>query len=184
MHLGLSVVLRIAVNQNVVTVSHGQRALAQSADISACSPGATALIVTAADPSLSLAGVWSLAYYRPELLDHIAEFYVLSVAPHHQRLTRLDQRSFVLETIDLPRRTHVFEALFRDEPLVVGQVLNLGSVSAEVLALDRGQPSRVRFETLRQSCLLSWNGQRLESHQLPPVGEMLELPHSPGLLGL
>lgn len=184
LHLGCAAVGRIGVSLLLAHISDQQKALAQRADVSACPLDATGLIFTGADPSLSLSGATSLAYYRPEIMDQFRGIHVLSMAPQRQLLERSLQGTLTLTVLDPPRQVTLFEQLFRDEPLVPGYLLELPKLGAAVLETDRGLPTRVRFRVPEKSCLLTWQGGQLSSSPLPARGSSVTLEHEPGPYGL
>lgn len=184
MHLGIGPLVRVGLASMLAGVSQQQRALAQEADMSACPIDATGLIVTGADPSLSLSGATSLAYYRPELIDRFRNIHVLSMAPQRQTLERSVDGSLVLTVEDGPRQTTLFEQLFRDEPLTPGYALDLQKLGATVVETERGLPTRVNFRVPEKSCLLLLRDRRLVSAALPSLGRPLVVPHEPGPYGL
>jgi len=184
LHVGFAAVARIGVSLLLASISDQQKALAQRADVSACPLDATGLIFTSADPSLSLSGATSLAYYRPEIMDQFRGIHVLSMAPQRQTIERALDGTLTLTVLDPPRVVTLFEQLFRDEPLVPGYLLELPKLGAAVLETDRGFPTRVRFRVPEKSCLLSWRDQRLVSSPLPPRGSSITLEHEPGPYGL
>ncbi len=183
-HVGLAALVRIGVGQLIAQLSRAQKRLAETANLSACQPGDSALILTGADPSLSLSGASSLAYYRPGLQQRLSAVFVLSMAPHDQRLTRSGQHSIELEVLNLPRRHNIFELLFRDTPLAPGYQVDLGILAARVLRTEAGLPTRVRFRVPEHNCVLSLEHQRLISFELPGLGKSRRVPHEVGPLGL
>lgn len=184
LHLGLSVFVRVGMTLAFATISERQRELAQGADVSACPIDATGLIVTGADPSLSLAGATSLVYHRPELMDRFRAIHVLSMAPQPQRLERTAAGALSVAVEELPRQVTLFESLFRDEPLSPGYTLDLHRFGATVVETERGLPTRVNFRVPARSCLLLLRDRRLVSAALPLPGRSLLIQHEPGPFGL
>lgn len=184
LHLGLAALVRVGLTLAMVQLSRAQQTLATTADLSACPDGASALVVTGADPSLSLSGGASLVYYRPETYRQLKRFSVLSMAPQDQILEGVGPRSFILEVAKLPRRKTIFESVFGDEPALPGKIVDLDYLRAEVLAVDAGLPTRVRFRVPESSCLLVLTDGHLTSRGLPKPGETLIVPHEPGPMGL
>jgi hypothetical protein len=183
-HLGVGGLIRVGVTEAIVRVCKAQRRLATTTDMSACEPGATGLILTGSDPSVSLYGLASIAFYRPELLRHTPALYVLSLAPHEQRLESRGPRSFTLMVRDLPRRTNVFEQLFTDTAFHAGQIVEFGTLKATVLAVNGGLPTQVHFDVPSHSCLLLLEHQRLVSRPLPQEGQEFSIPYEKGPMGL
>lgn len=184
LHLGLSPALRVGLTVAMAMLGRGQRALALEADLSACRPGARAFVLTGADPSLSLYGATSLSYFRPELRSRIQRLYVLSMAPHDQRLTRQSERGYLLEVEQLPRRFTVFEKLFRDTPIEPGTEVQIPNLSVRVLATDAGLPTRFEFEVPNNHCFVRLEDRQLTALPPPPIGSSLAVVHEPGPFGL
>lgn len=184
LHLGLAPLVHLGMTKTMSDLAKGQRRLAETFDDRACKDGDVALLLTASDPSLSLSGGASLAYFRPELALRVHEMHVLSLAPHPLRVTREASTTLLLEVLDLPRRSNAFEHLFNDEPIEAGYRVTYGKLGAEVLSAAAGLPIRVRFRIPERSCLLMLKGGRLESTRPPAVGEQLSVRYEPGLFGL
>ncbi len=184
MHIGLGSFVRVGLTAVLGRISEQQATLASNADVAACPIDATGLIVTGADPSLSLSGATSLAYHRPDLIDRFRAIHVLSMAPQRQRIERSADGSLTLSVEDRPRRATLFERLFRDEPLTPGFTLDLQKLGATVLETERGWATRVNFRVPEKSCLLMLQGQRIVSARLPPLGRPLVIEHEPGPYGL
>ncbi len=184
LNIGIGGLVRIALANALVKVEQAQKTLATAVDASACEHDATGLVLTGSDPSLSLYGLSSIAFYRPELLQHIPALYVLSLAPHSLRLDSNGPRTFTLQVVDLPRRSNIFERLFTDDAFAVGQVVEFGPLKAEVLAVEVGLPTQVRFDVPARSCLFILERQRLVSRSLPPVGQGFLIPYEKGPMGL
>ncbi len=184
LHLVLAPLTFLAATKALADMASGQRALARTFDARSCQRGDVALLLTGADPSLSLSGAASLAFYRPELVKRVSELHVLSLAPHDLLVTRSAPQSLTLRVRDLPRHFNLFEPLFNDQPLDVGYEVDLGKLRAKVLGAEAGLPTVVNFEIPENSCLLMLRGGKLESARLPPVGEELLVRHELGPAGL
>lgn len=184
LHLVGAPLARFGMTHVLAQISDKQRGLAQNADLSACPSHGVGLIATGSDPSLSLSGATSLAYYRPELFEQLQAIYVLSMAPHRQRVERLGTNTLELEVLDPPRIVPLFERVFRDDPITAGYGIDTGKFGAKVMATEAGVPLRVRFKVPVDSCLLVWKDQRLTSVTLPDVGDSLMVDHEPGPFGL
>jgi hypothetical protein len=165
-------------------IAENQRKLALGIDLTRCEPGSMAYVVSGADPSLCISGAPSLLYYRPELARRHPRLQVLSLAPHDQRVERVSDGAIVLHVDDLPRRSTIFEDLFRDTPVEVGMRVALDDLTATVLAAERGRPTRVRFELPANACLLWLEDKKLVGRPLPRLGETLLVPHELGPFGL
>lgn len=184
LHLGFGVCVRLGLTAMIANISEQQAALARGADMSACPTDATGLIVTGADPSLSLSGATSLAYHRPDLIDRFVTLHVLSMAPQRQSWERSVDGTLTLTVEDRPRRANLFEQVFRDEPLAPGYTLDLQKFGATVLETERGLATRVNFRVPEKSCLIMLRDGHLVSARLPALGRPLVVPHEPGPYGL
>jgi hypothetical protein len=184
LNIGVGGLVRVAFSDMLVKVAQAQSRLATTVDVSACEPGAIGLVLSGSDPSLSLYGLASIGFHRPELLRHIPTLYVLSLAPHDQRLESNGPNSFTLTIEDLPRHSNVFERLFTDTASYVGQVVEFGPLKAEVLAVEAGLPTEVRFDVSARNCLFFLERQRLVSRAWPPVGQGFKVPHEKGPMGM
>ena len=183
-HLGFATLARIGTTELVVNLAQKQRELASTADFGRCEPGSDLFVVTGADPSLCLSGGTSLRYFRPDLSARHPNFTVLSLAPHALRLERPSSNRLLLEIEGEPRRTTIFERLFRDSPLVVGEHAVLQRFAARVLATEDGLFTRVAFDLPDNACLVTLEQQRLIGNPLPPVGGARRVSHEKGPLGL
>lgn len=184
MHVPVAALLRVAATEHAVKVSHEQHALARTADFRRCAAGSPLFVVTAADPSLCISGATSLRYYRPDIDAAHPSYAVLSLAPHAQRLERRSDGALVLSVEGEPRRTTIFETLFRDTPLVPGQTFATDRLTAHVLATERGVFTRVAFDLPENACLVTLEQQRLVGSPLPERGTSRQVPHERGPLGL
>jgi hypothetical protein len=145
----------------------------------------TMLMVAAADPSLG--------FYVPVAMRlqgrTLRRFRHLSAAPHPHRLERTSATAFdlVVETDD--RKPGFWELVHRAIPPPVGMALNLEGIQVLVKESNEGGPMRVHFDFGRplespDLCFVSWQDGALRSLTLPPPGEKLPLPHTPGPMGL
>lgn len=184
MHFVFAPLVRLAMTAVMVGVGQKQRALAESADFSQCTAGSPLFLVTGADPALCLSGGTSLRYYRPDLTERHPSLAVLSLAPHDLELERPNERELVLTVDGRPRHVTMFERLFRDTPLIVGQGVSFEHFGARVLAVERGAFTRAAFELPQNACLLTLERQKLVGRPQPPVGTRVRLVHEPGPLGL
>jgi hypothetical protein len=168
----------------IADIGEGQKTLALETDVSRCEAGSVGYVVSGADPSLCLSGATSLLYYRPELESRHPRLQVLSLAPHDQRVERVSDEAIVLHVDDLPRRSTIFEHLFRDSPIEAGMRVAIDDLTATVLAAERGLPTRVRFELPANACLLWLEDKKLVGRPLPKLGETVPVPHELGPFGL
>jgi hypothetical protein len=184
MHLPVAALLRLGATDVMVKAARKQYELAATADLTRCSNDSPLFVVTAADPALCISGGTSLRYYRPELAARHPKYAVLSLAPQTQRLERTNDGTLLLEVEGEPREATIFEQLFRDSPLVVGQRFVLDYFSARVLATERGLFTRVAFELPENACLLTLEHERLVGTPLPARGTSRTVPHERGPLGI
>jgi hypothetical protein len=115
---------------------------------------------------------------------------ILSMGRFTHRVTRTAENRFTLRA-DGRLLGAPFERLFRtpDRGFVAGDRTVLQGGSVTVLEVDRGEPTALEMEldvavddpTI---CLLAWQGKALRRVALPPVGQDLVIPWSPGPLGL
>jgi hypothetical protein len=184
MHVGLSGLVRGFAGEKMVMLSRAEAALAQTFDASRCQTHATVLVATASDPSIALSWVWSLAYFRPELLERLPNYYLLSMAPHDQRLERTGPTTLTLTVNGLPRRSNLFERLFRPDPIVPGSKVTWGALHTEVLQTDQGLPVQTRFEVPQNSCLIALQDKKLISLALPSAKQSITVPYELGPFGM
>lgn len=183
LHLGLASLVRLGVSFTLRDLAQKQRALAESADFTTCPSGGPALLITAADPTLSLSALTAITYFNPDAVSELRGFHVMSVAPNDQRVERIAEGTVRLH-VDGERASNAFEPLFRDVPLAVGDEVAAGDVTATVEAMQHGFPTQVRFDVPATSCLWSWHDGGLHGTPLPAVGETVAMPHEPGPMGL
>ncbi|MDP1916639.1 MAG: hypothetical protein Q8L14_10350 [Myxococcales bacterium] len=112
----------------------------------------------------------------------------LSYAPYDHQLTRTATDTIELEVIDGRMLETTFERLMRSPalPLQVGTTVKLDGLTVEVLALDRGLPSRLglQFDEDPQGggfTFAQWREGRLGPLTLPAVGAQVTLTRPPQL---
>jgi hypothetical protein len=105
-------------------------------------------------------------------------FYPLSASPHALRLTRIDERTFDLETLGGVFLASEAELHFRDErrPVPNGTVFELPGMHVQVRELLRGLPraSRFRFETALEDpglVFVTATSEGIRRFELPAIGE-------------
>lgn len=184
LQFGLGAGVRLVFPLKIAKVAEGQERFARTSDASACEPGAIGLVLTGSDPTVSLYGLASIAYYRPDFLERVPRLFVISQAPHAQLLKVAESGTFTLSVEESPRRSNIFETLFNDTGFHAGQSVPFGELSARVLDVDHGLPTRVAFTVPVKSCLFILEGQRLVGRALPPAGQDLAVPYERGLMGL
>jgi len=184
MHLVVALLGRVGGTELMVSIGQKERVLAESVDTSRCAAGSPLYVVSGADPALCLSGGTSLRYYRPDLATRHPSLTVLSMAPEDLELARRSERELVLTADGSPRRSTMFEELFRDTPLVNGQSVRFERLGARVLATERGLYTRVSFDLPENACLLTLEHARLIGRPEPAVGTSVHVPHEPGPLGI
>jgi hypothetical protein len=188
-HLGLSPLTRIGVALAFGESSRVLRRLAHLTDLGRCREGGIVYLLTAADPGLSLFFGPSVAFYTPDQAQ-AERLRVLTIAPHDLRFARLEDRSFELEMLGLPRRTSDFERLYRPgyAPLEAGQAFVVEEMHATVVEAADGLANKIRFELATSldapsSCFVAWDGQRVLPVAVPAVGQSLVIPYQRGPAG-
>jgi len=184
MHLGFAPLVRVGATELMVSVAHKQRLLAETADFTRCAPGSTLYVVTGADPSLCVSGAPSLKYYRPDVAERHPTFELLSMAPHEHELERRADGTLAVSVVGSPRRSTIFETLFRDTPLRAGDGVSFPNFEAQVLEAERGFMTRVVFKLPANACLVTLEHEKLVGRPQPELGTTRRVPHEPGPLGL
>jgi hypothetical protein len=118
-----------------------------------------------------------------------ARYWILSNAPKAHRLVRTSENAFELEVVDGRFLDTVFEQIVRTplRPFHAGDQVQLAGALVEVLAVDDWAPKRIRV-TLDRSLeaddvrLLVWRDGALRRLAPPPVGTVVELPYSEGVM--
>ena len=186
LHLGFAPLVRVGLAYQLSALAEAERRLAADADLEACPDGARAYVLTGADPVISLYASSAIAFYAPERVARVDRWRVLSMAPNPQTLARLDARTFEL-AIEEPRVVSLFEHVYRNTPMQVGDDVEVEELEARVEAVEAGFPTRVRFtveDGLGRVCFLRWDGARLVATRPPAVGEREAIDHEPGPSGL
>ncbi len=186
LHVGLSALGRVAMPLSFRKGGEDERISAERAEIDACPAGGTVYVLTGSDPVNSLYAGPSLLFYQRERLARFEGLRVLSMAPNDHRLRGLGGGAFELETVG-PRRSNLFERVYRAEPLRAGDEVRAGELSARVLGVEGGLPTRVEFRVeggLGRACFLAWRGGRLARVAAPEAGVTLDVPFEPGPMGL
>jgi hypothetical protein len=186
LHFGLSPLVRLGLPLVFRQHAEDERTFADLAEIDACPPDGSAFVITGSDPVNALYAAPSLRFYRPERITRLRRVRVLSMAPNAHRLRGLGGGAFELETVG-PRTSNLFELIYRDSPVRVGDEVHAGELSAHVLAAESGLPSKVSFRVeggLAHACFLAWRGGKLAHVATPEAGVSLEVPHEPGPMGM
>ncbi|MEQ8762790.1 MAG: hypothetical protein RL885_02605 [Planctomycetota bacterium] len=105
-------------------------------------------------------------------------WWVLSFRPGPIVVTRIDEQSFILGASE-PAPATPFELILRTpaDPLAVSDKVETAGFEAEVLEVQNGQPTRVRFTFRRplESPDLLWLDADLEPVTMPAIGESIRL---------
>ncbi|HZI15625.1 MAG TPA: hypothetical protein VE153_34955 [Myxococcus sp.] len=180
-HFIFGPLFRMALGVGLAQIAQAQERIAR--ETPDC-PG-TMLMVAAADPSLGFYVAVAMKLQGRTL----HRFRHLSAAPHPHRLERTSATAFdlVVETDD--RQPGFWELVHRPTPPPVGLSLNLEGIQVLVKESNEGGPMRVHFDFGRplespELCFVSWRDGALRPLTLPPPGEKLPLPHTPGPMGL
>lgn len=185
LHFGLSPFGRVGTALFFRKNADDERTYADRAETPACAAGTVGYIVNGSDPVNSLYAAPSLLFYHPERVKHLTGVRVLSMAQNDLRLRGLGGGAFELEALG-PRRTNLFERVYRDEPLGAGSEVRAGELSAKVLADEAGMPTKVAFQIeggLGRACFLAWRDGRLARVETPEAGVTLDVPFVPGPIG-
>jgi hypothetical protein len=186
LHLGLSPLVRVGTPLAFRKNSEDERVYADRAEVDGCPSDGVAYVLNGSDPVNSLYAAPSLIFYRPERAARLREVRVLSMAPTGLRMRGLGEGAFELETLGA-RRATFFERVYRDSPMREGDAVRAGGLSARVLAVDGGMPTRVAFRVeggLGGTCFLAWHDGKLGRVATPEVGVTVEVPYEQGPMGM
>ena len=116
-------------------------------------------------------------------------FWPLQGGRRALRWTRIDERTFELESLDAPFLTGLLEEVFLSDttPPPLGQRWTTSLFTAEAVAVDEAGLRRVRFTMPRaleapELCFLTWREGRWRRIGPPEVGESIELATVPAPL--
>lgn len=114
-------------------------------------------------------------------------WWVLTQVPLDLSFVRTGPNTFELSILGGRMLDGVYEQVVRsmEVPFSVGERVRLSTATIEVLAVDEGHPTRIRFELdepldapdLR---ILSWRDGTMRRFALPPIGEVVTIPWEPG----
>jgi hypothetical protein len=178
-HMVLAPVFRVG-----VTILWG-RISSETERIAAAAPdcGPRYVLIAAADPTV-------VTYVKVIMFfdRSIERFRVVSPAANDHRLEEVTATGFDLVVVG-ERRPNFWERVHRNKPLRAGEVISLSDIRLEVLDAAPSGPTHVRVDLDRplddpELCLLVWRGGKLERLDPPVPGDVLELPHEPGPMGL
>ncbi|NMO19420.1 hypothetical protein HPC49_49240 [Pyxidicoccus fallax] len=145
----------------------------------------TLVMVAAADPSV--------ATYAPAamLLQGRAprRFLLLSAAPHDHSLERTSATGLDLVVRTDTRKLGFWEQMYRDVPPAPGAEVRMEGLHVTVLDSNEVGPMRMHFEFDRplespDLCFVTWRDGALHPLALPPPGQGVPVPHSPGPMRL
>lgn len=110
-------------------------------------------------------------------------WHVWSMAPLPVDVRRTGERQVELSVVGGRMIDSVFEENFRNDnfPIEAGHRVQLDSTTVTVLAVDRGKPTKVRFELdlpVEAFSFVWWDGDSLARVQLPAVGELRHFPRT------
>lgn len=186
LHLGLAPLGRLGLQAAFFQLSQAERAHVVGLDLAACGDADRLYSLTGSDPSNSMYLGAGLSFYAPPGTARLGGYRALSMTPSDQRFTRLDERTFTLEVVG-DRGASALEDVHRAAPLAVGEAVTVGELTARVTDAGPGGWRAARFEVdggLDRVCFASWDGTALTTWRAPPVGEVVELPFRPGLMGM
>ncbi|WP_437977233.1 hypothetical protein WMF11_09425 [Sorangium sp. So ce295] len=187
LHLALAPCLLI-----IGTRAHAQLArkvedAARNAEIGAA-PGQRVFVAAASDPMAAEYPRAVFAVRSPGVLSCWSNLSMAKVAHH---LTRTGPSSFTLTPVSSTLLTGPFETVYRSpgSPLHGGERLLQCGATIRVSAVEEGRPSQIDVDLgapLEDPglVLLAWREGKLRRVAPPPVGATVELPWSPGPLGL
>ncbi|WP_438011834.1 hypothetical protein WME89_26265 [Sorangium sp. So ce321] len=186
-HIALAPVVFLAATASSVDIARKLEEVARTAEIGA-PPRKRVFLAASSDPMASIYPQAILALESPEVLSC---WSMLSMTKASHRLTRTGPSSFTLAPIGRTMLTGAFELLYRapSAPLQRGdQVVQCGA-TIRVAEVEDGRPSQIEVELgapLEDPALvlLAWRDGKLRRVALPAVGETVELPWSPGPIGL
>lgn len=186
--LALGGLLRVGASAQLVKVSRDERRVAATASFR-CPKNANFVLVDGADPVLGMYAAPAMAYLDPAIGG---TFRTLSMQLDTLVLTRTGERSFSLEPEHGGTLTDfVFAEVFRRpaSAMRAGDVVRTTTMSATVERVRDGRPQRVNFRFDApfdggQTCVLRWRAGRVESFDLPPIGQSMRVAHERGPLGI
>lgn len=126
-------------------------------------------------------------YYDDKPMPSI--WQVLSPAPHPHRVTRVDEKTFELEVLEGGTDDNMVWQLYRaaSKPFLKGERVRVGSYEIEVLTVGARGVSQLRVtspEPLENIRIVSWLEGTLKPITLPAPGQSLDLPWTPGPMGM
>lgn len=187
MHVALAPLLLLAGAGSIADIARKLAEAARTAEIGA-PPGKRVFLAAASDPMVAMYPAALLALESPGTLSC---WSALSMAKAPHRLTRTGPSSFTLAPIGRPLLTGAFEVLYRapTAPFRPGDQVTHCGATIRVAEVEDGKPSRIEVDLGAPLddpglVLLAWRDGRLRRIAPPAVGEAVELPWSPGPMGL
>lgn len=143
------------------------------------------VIVVAADPMVATYIPATLTF-RNRAPDHL---HVLSLAPYDHRIENVGETGFDLVIRDEARSMSPWEGLYRNRPVATGTRVTLPSLDAAVIETRSGMPTRVRFDfgepiDSERFCFFQWRNGDIGALSPPVPGDVIDVPHEPGPMGL
>jgi hypothetical protein len=187
-HVIASPLLFVASAQLMRHIGAGTLAIAASLDEIAARSKKPSLFVIASDP---MAGFYAGAASAVRAPGSFSAWCILSMARGTHRLRRVDARTLAI-TIEPGMLHGGFETVFRgdDRPLAVGDEVELEAARIKVIAAQGGHPTAIEVAFKAPSIedpglqIVAWIDGRLQAVRLPEVGGVLEIPWSPGPMGI
>ena len=168
----------------------GEETLAIAASLDAISARSTKpnLFVIASDPT---AGLYAGAASAVRAPGSFSAWCILSMARATHRLRRVDARTLAI-TAEPGMLYGSFETVFRgdDRPFSVGDEIELEAVRVKVIAAQGGHPTTIEVAFKAASIedpglqIVAWIDGRLQAVPIPEIGGILEIPWSPGPVGM
>jgi hypothetical protein len=186
-HVAIAPLLFLAATASSADIARKLEGVARAAELGA-PPRERAFIAAASDPMVT---IYPQAILGLESPDALPCWSALSMARASHRLTRTGPSSFTLEPLGRTMLTGAFETLYRapSAPIPRGYQVTQCGATIRVAEVEDGKPSRLEVDLgapLEDPglALLSWRDGRLRRMALPAIGEAVELPWSPGPIGL
>jgi hypothetical protein len=186
LHLAVAPFIRAAMPTALGGIAERQRQLALDADLSACGDAEHLYVLTGSDPSNSMYYASARIFYGTLSMGRFESVRALSMTPADQRLTWVDENSFVLEVTG-ERPASLLERVHRDRPLEVGATVTVDELAVEVLRTGPTgwRSARFRIDAGRDDvCFASWDGERMRVRRASELGDVEEMPFHPGPMGM
>ncbi|WP_437651016.1 hypothetical protein [Sorangium sp. So ce362] len=186
-HVALAPPMFLLATASSADIARKLEDVARTAEIGA-PPRKRVFIAASSDP---MASMYPQAIIALESPDAISCWAMLSMTKASHRLTRTGGSSFTLAPIGQTMLTGAFESLYRapSSPLQPGYEIRQCGGTIRVAEVEDGKPTRLEIDVgapLEDPglALLAWRDGRLRRVAPPAVGETIELPWSPGPIGV